>query len=230
MKDPLLVLFEAYPYDPGKILASSCGEAYVAIMLANGQIGVCSTLHHPVETDPMQLTEPDLKHQDHRMLVAAYANAHINYSQEYLGSGDIFDQVDFSQKILTVLIGYFPPLVEKFRQNGLSFLVFDHQNNYPDLSPADHLGEELLRSDCVIITATSMLNSTFTEIISQIKAETEIYILGPSAPLFPSFKQWYNIKNIFGMIFKPYDFEVLEIISKGMGTQSFSKKGKKVSL
>src|SRR5450759_63955 len=76
MKDPVLVLFEDFPYNTEKILASACGEAYVAIMLANGQIGVCSTLDKTVETDPLLLTSPDLKRMDHRMLVTAYANAH----------------------------------------------------------------------------------------------------------------------------------------------------------
>ncbi|MCX6223556.1 MAG: hypothetical protein NTV01_02175, partial [Bacteroidia bacterium] len=110
MKDPVSLLFENFPYDTGKILASACGEAYVAIMLANGQIGVCSTLNKPVETDPLLLIRPDLKHLDHRMLITAYANAHVNYIQENLGSGDIFDQVDFASKKNTVMVGYFPPL------------------------------------------------------------------------------------------------------------------------
>ena len=61
MKDPVQVLLEDYAYDPEKILASARGEAYVAIMLAKGQIGVCSTLGKPIETDPLLLTKPDLK-------------------------------------------------------------------------------------------------------------------------------------------------------------------------
>lgn len=230
MKDPVLVLFEDFPYNTEKILASSCGEAYVAIMLANGRIGVCSTLDKTVDADPLLLTSPDLKRMDHRMLVTAYANAHTNYIQENLGSGDIFDQVDFARKKNVVMVGYFPPLVEKFRKDGISLTTFDHGKDYPDLTPMSQLGEKLGQSDCVIITATTLINATFTEVVAQIKPGSEIYLLGPSTPLHPGIRQQYKITGLFGMVFKPYDFEVLEFISKGMGTQSFSKKGKKVSL
>ncbi len=230
MKDPVLQFSEEFPYDAEKILASACGSAYVAIMLANGQIGVCSTLNNPVETDPLTLSKPDLQLIDHRMLVMAYANAHQNYSQGNFGSGDIFDQIDFTIKKQTVMVGYFPPLVERFRKDGLSLAAFDQHKDYPDLTPISQMQETLAKSDCVIITATSLINSTFTGIVSQVKPGTEIFLLGPSVPLSPKFKKQYNITCLFGMVFNPYDFEVLDIISKGMGTQSFSKKGKKVSL
>jgi uncharacterized protein (DUF4213/DUF364 family) len=230
MNDPVSVLNASFPYDPETILASACGQAYVAIMLSSGNIGVCSTLNHPVETDPLLLEKPDLKRKDHRMLVTAFANAHINYKQEPFGSGDIFDQVDFSKKKHTVMVGYFPPLVEKFRNDGLSLAAFDQHRDYPDLKPESDLDEELHRSDCVIITATTLINETFETVMAKIPADASVYMLGPSTTLDPAFRKKYNISGLFGMVFNPYDFEVLEIISKGMGTQSFSKKGKKVSL
>ena len=230
MKDPVSILFEAYPYDAGKILASACGEAYVAVMLASGRIGVCSTLGKPIETDPLLLASPDLKNREHRMLVTAYANAHINYEQEHLGSGDIFEQVDFASKINTVMIGYFPPLVEKFRRDAITLFPFDQLKDYPDLTPQSQLGEKLSQTDCVVISATSLINSTFTEIIEQVKPGAEIFILGPSTPMFAGFKSDYHITKLFGMTFRLFDFEVLGMIGKGMGTQSFSKKSFKVSL
>ena len=230
MQDPVSVLYQNFPYDAGKILATACGEAYVAIMLSNGQIGVCSTLANPVDTDPLLLVRPDLKRVDHRMLVTAYANAHVNYIQAGLGSGDIFDQIDFSTKKNTVMVGYFPPLVEKFRQDGLPLNAFDQHKNYPDLTPIEQLDEKLNLADCVIITASALVNSTLSEVFQKVRPDSETYLLGPSTPLFPLIRDQYKISRLFGMIFKPYDFEVLEIISQGMGTRSFSKKGKKVSL
>jgi uncharacterized protein (DUF4213/DUF364 family) len=230
MKDPISILLDDFPYDAGKILASACGDAYVAIMLANGQIGVCSTLNQPVDTDPLTLTMPDLNRMDHRKLVMAFANAHINYMQENLGSGDIFDRVDFSKSKHTVMVGYFPPLVEKFRNGGLPLSVFDQQKDYPDLTPLSQLKENLDQAGSVILTSTSLINSTFLEIIPQINQGPDIYLLGPSTPLYPVIKEQFNVTCLFGMVFKPYDFEILEIISKGLGTQSFSQKSKKVSL
>ena len=230
MKDPVSVLFEEFPYDAGKILASACGEAYVAIMLANGQIGVCSALNQPVETDPLLLTKPDLKRPDHRMLIVAYANAHVNYIQENLGTGDIFDQVDFGKKTNTVMVGYFPPLVEKFRKEGFPFTTFDQHKDYPELTPLSEMDGKLGESDCVIITSTTLINATFTNLIGKIRPGTDVLMLGPSTPLHKAFRDQHSVTRLFGMTFRPYDFEVLEIISTGLGTQSFSKRGKKVSL
>ena len=230
MKDPVSLLSDLHPYDPEKILATACGKAYAAIMLSNGRIGVCSTLGNPVKIDPLLVAKPDLKQLDHRILVTAFANAHINYEQENLGSGDIFDQVSFSKNSLTVMIGYFPPLAEKFRKDALPFAAFDQLKEYPDLTPMDRMDEMLGQSDCVIMTATTLINNTLIEISPKIKPGTRIFLLGPSTPLSPSVKQEYNITCLFGMTFRPYDFEVLEIISQGLGTQAFSKKGKKVSL
>jgi uncharacterized protein (DUF4213/DUF364 family) len=230
MKDPVSALFDSFPFDPEKVLATACGDAYVAVMLANGQIGVCSTLNKPVETDPLQLHKPDLKIFDHRVLVIAYANAHINYLDPNPVSGDIFEQVDFTAKKNTVMIGYFPPLVAKFRKDGLPLFAFDQVKDYPDLTPISQLKAKLDQSDCVIITATSLINSTFSEIVGMLKPGSEIYLLGPSTTLSSIFFEDYAISGLFGMTFKLYDFNLLEIISKGLGTQSFSKKGKKVAL
>lgn len=230
MKEPVLQLSEQFPYDPEKILASSKGEAYVAIMLANGHIGVCSTLNKPVDTDPLLLTRPDLNRPDHRMLAIAFINAHQNYLTENTGSGDIFDQVDFGKMKHTVMVGYFPPLVEKFRKEGFSLTPFDLNGDYADLAPMSRMEEQLGEADCVIMSATTLVNSSFTDVVAKIRPGSSIYMLGPSTPLHPLFREQYNITGSFGMIFRPYDFEVLEIISQGMGTQSFSKKGNKVSL
>jgi uncharacterized protein (DUF4213/DUF364 family) len=230
MKDPVSVLLENFPYDAGKILASSCGKAYVSIMLANGQIGVCSTADQPVETDPLLLKTPDLTRADHRMLVTAYSNAHINYNHESYTTGDIFDQVDFNGNSNTVMIGYFPPLVDKFKKAGLPLTVFDQIRDYPELTPVSQLPGFLKSADSVILTASSMVNSTFTDILASIKPGAAVFLLGPSTPLYPMIKGEFSITGLFGMVFKPYDFELLEIIGRGLGTRAFSKKSKKVSL
>ncbi|MFA6480980.1 MAG: DUF364 domain-containing protein, partial [Bacteroidales bacterium] len=189
-----------------------------------------STFGKPVNTDPLLLTNPDLNHIDHRMLVTAYANANINYMQEKLGSGDIFDQISFAAKKNTVMVGYFPPLVAKFQKEGIKVSAFDQQKEYDDLIPLSELKSYLNEADCVIMTSTTLINSSFAGLLSQLKSGTEVFLLGPSTTLSPRIRNEYHLSGQFGMIFNPYDFEVLEIISKGLGTQSFSKKGKKVSL
>jgi len=230
MNDPLLTLAEKYPYDPGRILASVRGKVYSAIMLSDGQVGVCATLGHVVEADPMLLHQPDLKRTDHRILVNAYFNASHNGWQKHDSTGDIFEVVDFRKTGNNLMVGYFPPLVEKFRAAGIPLKVFDLHNDFPDQSPIEELPGELPGAECLILTSTTLFNGTFTDIITRLDPMAEVYMLGPSTPLDPGLKSQHRIKRLFGMIFEPYDFEVLKKIGNGEGTRSFSTLGKKISL
>ncbi len=230
MTDPLVFLSERCPYDAGNILASVRGKKYFGIMLANGQIGVSSTLGITIEADPLLVTKSDLNRQDHRVFQLAYANAVLNYEQEYSLTGDIFELVQFGKDKPTVMIGYFPPLVEKFRGAGLPLKVFDLQQEYADLSPASELPSAAAAAGQVIISATSLINKTVFEILAHAKTKTDLYLLGPSTPLTDQMKKIFGFTHLFGMIFDPYEFAVLELIGQGLGTQSFSSKGKKVKL
>lgn len=230
MTDPIGWMSERYPYDPDKILACARGGIYTAIMLANGNIGVCATLGHPVDTDPISVFKTDLTRIDHRILVNAFYNANCNNIAEIKSSGDIFDIIDFSGTSNNVMVGYFPPLVEKFREAGIQVKIFDQSKDYPGLVPMNELIRRIPEADRIIITSTTLFNGSFEGIMHQKRTSADLFLLGPSTPLDPEFKKAFDITGLFGMIFEPYDFEVLEIIGKGHGTPSFSAKGKKVSL
>lgn len=228
--NPLYDLINTFPYDPDKVLATASGNAYVAIMLSNGQIGVCSTLNKPVTTDPLLLHKPDLDKEDHRMFSIAYINAHLNYQNDQLQTGDIFERIDFKNHHRTVMIGYFSPLVEKFQKDNLDLKIFDLFKVGPDITPAEELDTTLGEATCVILTSTALVNNTFPKILELVQEKAQVYLLGPSTPLNIDFKNHFHIDGLFGMIFNRYDFGVLEIIGSGLGTQVFGKKGKKVSL
>ena len=230
MTDPLVFLSERCPYNAGNILASVRGKMYFGIMLANGQIGVSSTLGITLETDALLVTKIDLNRQDHRIFQLAYANAVLNYEQEYPLTGDIFDLVQFGKDNPTVMIGYFPPLVEKFRSAGLPLKVFDLQKEHADLSGAAELPSATSAAGQVIISATSLINKSVSEILAYAKTKTDLYLLGPSTPLNEQMRKNFGFTHLFGMIFEPYEFAVMEMIGQGLGTQSFSSKGEKVKL
>ncbi len=230
MQDPLKLLGQQHSYDPDRILASARGEAYTAIMLANGQIGICSSIGARPEADPLDLDKPDLGNPDHRVIALAYANAVGNYGQDYPDSGDIFELIDFSLRKNNVMIGFFPPLVDKFRAAGIPVTIFDQHGDHPGLAPQERILEDIAVAGCVIMSSTTLINSTFPAIIQAAGKGTEILLLGPSTPLDPVMKKDYRVTRLFGMVFRPFDFELLGIIGKGSGTQTFSKRGKKVSL
>jgi hypothetical protein len=230
MVDPIEWMSDRYPYDPDRILACTRGSVYTALMLANGQIGVCATPGNPEDTDPVSIFQADLSRTDHRILVNAFYNAHCNCKTDMMKHGDIFELIDFSRTSKHVMIGYFPPLVEKFRKGGIPVSVFDHSKEFPDVFPAGEMSTLVPEAEKIIMTSTTIFNGSFSKILALKNPSSQLYLLGPSTPLDPDFKQEFGIAGLFGMIFEPYDFEVLKIIGQGHGTPSFSAKGKKVSL
>lgn len=230
VSDPFPSMAAQYPYDPGRILAVARGLAYVAIMLDDGHIGVCATLGHQVETDPLTLRTPDYSRLEHRILCCAYFNASHNSHQHFESSGDIFEMVDFSGTSRTVMVGDFQPLVARFRAEKIPLKVYDLKETSDERAPIEEMPDALAKAERVIMTSTTIFNGTFTEVLSQIGASGEIFLLGPSTPLAIDLFGGMPIKRLCGMVFEPFDFNVLNLIAAGHGTRSFSPLANKVSL
>ncbi len=230
MTDPLEYLAGICPFNPGRILATVRGDVYFAVMLSDGKIGVCYTLNGKPGTDPLQVKAIDLSLEDHRIFQLAYANAELNYAPEHLQSGDVFDLVEFRKDIPVVMIGHFKPLAEKLKNAGVPLKIFDLCKEHPEILPIEELPESASHAKQIILTSSSLVNQSFTKIRSYAGENADLYLLGPSTPLNVKFKATYQIRQLFGMVFEPFEFAVLDIIGQGFGTQSFSTFGKKVSL
>ncbi|MFC2104742.1 hypothetical protein ACFLS4_05275, partial [Bacteroidota bacterium] len=79
MQEPIEYFFEKYGIDLQCINQIVCGEKYVAVILKNGRIGLCSTLDYYVNIDISDIRIPDLKNVQHRIVLNAYFNAIYNY-------------------------------------------------------------------------------------------------------------------------------------------------------
>ena len=229
-KDPLVSLAGAVGFEHSRILRMAYGEKYAAVMVEDGGIGVCATLGTPFRGEPKTLRDPDYARHDHRIVVNAYINACINGNESFNGEGDLFDSHPFSIHSTIVMIGYFIPLVEKFRQKKIPLKVFDRHHHHPELTAPSELDAPLREAEVVILTSTTLANGTFGEMIERIPPEAAVFMLGPSTPLHSGLFEYSVIKGLYGMLFNKYDEEVLSIIDGGGGTQSFGRRGKKVSL
>lgn len=230
MTDPLKDLHARFPFSNEEIKLFTFGDKYVGVMLQDEQIGVCATLGHPIRILPGQISLPDWKNIEHRIWYNAYLNALINNKEAYSDEGDIFELHPFHADSRTVMVGYFKPLVSKFRDQNIPLSIFDRAQKDKLLTPMSALHQELSHSEVVILTSTSLSNGTFAEIIPHIHPDCSVFMLGPSTPLHPSLLQIDGIKKLFGMVFKPGDVEVLSLIDQNFGTRTFGKRGKKVSL
>ncbi|MBN3036333.1 MAG: hypothetical protein JW861_12175 [Bacteroidales bacterium] len=225
--DPLEVLFGRHGYDHSLIERVACGSKYVGVMLKNGNIGVCATLGENVGME-MAVSQPCLQKRGFRIIYQAFLNALLNYGMKQPARGDITAIVDPGRYGFPVMIGYFRPVVARFRDMGISFPVFDHHAEPGEVTDPALMPGYLSRSDAIILTATCIAHDTFARVMELSNTRADIFLLGPSSPLFKEFPGRERIIRVFGTAFQPFDHRVLDVIGQGHGTRVFMPYGMKV--
>jgi uncharacterized protein (DUF4213/DUF364 family) len=230
MREPIEYLFEKYGIDLQNIKNIICGDKYVAVVLKNGNIGVCATLGNFVNIEPRDLQFPDIKNIAHRIVLNAYLNALFNYSNTYNTAIDIFDKIDFKKYRNIVMIGFFKSLVEKFERDNIQLTIFDKEVKDTQLTDMSLQLNLVSQADALILTSTSVFNNTFLELVSATKDSCDVFTLGPSTIMHDEMFLYRNVKLLFGSVFDPNDILTLKIIEAGGGTKQFMPYMKKVFL
>jgi len=228
--EPLCLLIDKYGVDVSQIKAVATGLRYTAVMLNNGNIGVCANLGNQVTLSEQELNNPDLDNIQHRILLNAYFGASLNYFDDGKKEGDIFDAINFKSYSTVVMIGLFRPVVKKFRDEGIPLSVFDISKNDPVLVPLTRQLSYLHKADAIILSSTTVFNNTFMSILQNVNVSCEIFMLGPSSIMSQEMLDYGNVRFIFGSVFKNFDEGVLIIIQNGGGTKEFQPLGRKVYL
>ena len=224
--DPLLFFLDKYGYDSHVIKNIVTGEKYTAVVLNEGQIGVCANLGNsvvPAISSFMECNRPDLTDISHRIIFTAYLNACHNYHGFESQQDDIFDVLDFSRKRCIVMIGYFKPIVRKFEQAGIALEIFDMIKKDKILTDNDCQEQQLNVADTVILTSTSVFNGTFLKTINATPDGCSVYLLGPSSIMLPEMLQYKNVKMVFGATFEKDDSRVLSVIQNNGGDAAIYK-------
>lgn len=228
--EPLKHFVEKYGVNVSNIKKIICGRKYSAVLLKNGNIGVCANLSTNVEVKIENLRTADLNKIEHRIILNAYFNANLNYLNNYKRKFDIFKAIDFKHYKNIIMIGLFKPILKKFDENNINVQVFDLIKKNHKLIPIEKEMETIKKGDAIILSATTIFNNTFMEIVNNSGVNCDIFLLGPSSIMNKDLFEYRNIKNIFGSIFESYDERVLNIIKQGYGTKKFLPFGKKVFL
>lgn len=229
-KDILENYWADYPFCSADIMQFVAGEKYVAIMLKNGQTGICATLGHAMDTEFTLQTLNIANNYYSRIVYQAWLNAKLNYQIPELPEGDIFEFIDFSKMQNIVMIGYFENLAEKIKSINHNINIFDFQKTFRARLPESKKKYALNYSDCVVVTATSITNKSFSEIIDNTPLTSKIFLLGPSSILDKKLFSIPRIHGIFGSRLTLYDSKPLEIILNNGGTRDFLPFMKKVAL
>ncbi|RLD63642.1 MAG: hypothetical protein DRJ01_03265 [Bacteroidetes bacterium] len=229
MEEPIKKLYGKFGVNLRNVKKVVYGDKYTAVVLKNGNIGLCANLNNRINIRLTDLESPDFNSFEHRIVLNAYYNAEFNNLNKYDKILDIFDGIDFTKYNNLVMIGYFKPLLKKFKKNNIKISIFDLFDRDEIIVPMEKQSEYVKKADAIILTSTSIFNNTFLDIVNN-TSNCDIFLLGPSSIMHPEMLDYKNVKAIFGSVFEKNDEKVLNIIKDGFGTQYFLPYGKKVSL
>ena len=230
VSEPLKHYVQKHGVDIANIDKIVCGRKYSAVLLKSGHIGVCANLGNHVDIEIEELKIPDLKKIQHRIILNAYFNGMLNNLNQYEKTIDIFEDIDCKSYKNIVMIGLFKPLLAKFNRDRIKINVFDMIKEHDVLLPIKNVMKYIKKADAIILSATTIFNGTFMDIVNHTGENCDIFLLGPSSNMDKDMFRYKNIKTIFGSIFKPGDQNVLDVIRNGFGTKKFLQYGRKVSL
>ncbi|MFP4667785.1 MAG: Rossmann-like domain-containing protein [Desulfobacterales bacterium] len=221
------------------------GLGYTAVKLENGQTGLAGTpLRHvrrgctvfggmlPLKgryaTELLELITSDYPLET--AVGLATANALANLPSPAQKTGDILNLLTFSAKDHVGMVGSFGPLIGPVKKTGALLTIFEQIDSPADgLQPAAKIPDLLPQCSICILTATSIINHTFDDIISAASGCRHLVMLGASTPLVPGIFSHTPVDLLSGvLVTKPE--EILHIISCGGGMQRFSGVIEKVNV
>lgn len=143
---------------------------------------------------------------------------------------DILDLIKPEDRVATV--GYFGSLVPKILKITEELTVLEKREiESPETHtlPSEKAREVLPASDVIILSASTLANRTFDELLSLRGSAREVVLLGPSAPLYPAPFFERGITAVMGTrIFDP--LTMLTLASEAGGTKKLHQYcGEKVA-
>lgn len=220
----------------------SIGLGYTAVTTSDGGIGIaytyyeskkaCSVLqnYEDYEGKPAPGLLAGINSTDplHRSLALAFINA-LNHKDAALLPQDpanqvLFDTFGLSAGARVAMVGYFGPLVKKFKERKVDLEIIDESRG---LGQKDKFFERLQGwADVLFLTSTSILNNTTEEILSHLGGNVKTVLLGPSTPMVAKSFDHLPVHMLAGTV--PMQKEnVLKAVRHGQGTpfiQKFSQK------
>jgi len=226
--DPLERFHQIEPFNRDLIKSIYPGEKYTAVELINGNIGVCANLRN--ETKDVLPLNIDFNNIQHRIIIQAYYNAFFcqAFKSEFI-QDKLIDLIEEKKYNLIVMIGLFKPIYQEFLHKNIFVHVFDFFSDEPFILDYKNRFKYIPKADCIIISATTIFNQTFTELTELSGKECDIHILGPSTPMTQEMFNYKNIKYLHGIL--PTDSKkIIEVIVNNQGTRKFIRHCDKVML
>ncbi len=221
------------------------GLGYSAVTTDDGGIGIAYTYFDPKKTcsvvkdyydyegkPALELLEKiKSKILIERTMALALINA-LNYKNALKMPDDkdnniMFEILDIKKGRNVSMVGFFGPLITYFRKNNIDLDILDNTKKIGNKE--DFYKKLKTGTDVLILTSTSLLNSTTEEIHENTGEKVKTVLLGPSTPMVKEAFEHLPVSILAGTV--PLDKDkVLKAIRHGTGTPNIQRYSKKVYL
>lgn len=166
----------------------------------------------------------------HRGMALALANA-LNYHDasglpDDASDGGWMDSFAIGPETRVAMVGFFRPLMKKFKERGALVEVLDDSQGVGD-RPAflEKLGGW---AEVLLLTSTSILNRSTEELLTHLDpGVTRVIMLGPSTPMIPEAFAHLPVSLLAGTV--PVDHDaVIRAVRHGQGTPVIHRFSRKV--
>ncbi len=219
------------------------GLRYTAVTTSDGGIGLAYTYHDTSGPTLAPLAYRDwegcsavsllekIKSDDplERSIALALTNA-LNHRRALLLPEDhdnaiLYNTFGMGAGCKIAMVGYFGPLVNYLERCRAVLEIIDLKRS---LGHKERFYEKLNTwAEVLVLTSTSLLNSTTEEIIGHANPRVRTVMLGPSTPMVADAFKHLPVQMLAGTV--PIDKqEVLKVVRRGMGTRVIHRFSKKV--
>jgi hypothetical protein len=217
------------------------GSSYTAVKLSDSSIGISYTMGNPSSkqiNSYSKISAPDLlsfitkENSFDKTISLALINA-LNFKEcqkmpEDNKNSGFLNEINFSERTKVSMAGFIKPLALKIKEKTKNIDVLDYGKN---IGSEKDFFKNLKCTDYLILTSTSLLNSSFQRLIDETGENTKIFLTGPTTPM--SKKAFNNTKVNFlagSHLIPEYEKELLENVFLGYGTPVLKKYLRKIYL
>ncbi len=210
------------------------GLGYIAVQLENGHVGLSANIVHTRTTNCTvfknagtlkgstvgEVLSFGMKED---LISRAICLATINAIMNTEGCGqtaDVFDKISIHSGDRIAMIGLIEPIVAMLTKKGCEVQVFEHRSvDHPLVCDQETMASSCSQADIVIVTATSLINNTFGDIIKNLGTSRDVILMGPSTPMAKERFVSTPVTYLAGSVVVDPE-KTLDIVMEGGGTQA----------
>jgi len=169
----------------------------------------------------------DLGEQDNllsRATVLAAINA-IRNTEETAPGVDVFERMAVQSGEHVVMIGFIAPVAAMLKKAGAEVSVFEKRAlDAALIRPEQEKPQAFAEADIIILSATTILNNTISELLTLTNTARDVILMGPSTPMIPDVFVSTPVTYLAGSAVIDGK-KALQIVMEGGGTQALYRAG-----